>query len=656
MIKKISAIYVTTLLVLFLCVPTYAQKTKSSSYDTYKIRRAENNTQDLLAQARALKNTDPAGALNIVKEALALSLVQEDFFSEAACYVLLGEINEGIEEWKLAFENYIEALQKLSGSYRQTVEYKITLRGLGYTSMQLGNYDKALTYFEETLSIKITPTERAERQLDISEVYYRMANFSNALQVLNKIPPSKVSGSSLSVKVENQRAKIYARMNKVDMAQGIYDKNIRQNKSSTSKKIAPKDEVVSTQSAKEEISNALVQQERYDDEIILRNQSIEYNTESNNFAEVSKDKVELSKALVATGKNSDAIKALEEATAIADTINNPNEQAKAFLALADLYEKNALNQEAIRAYKKYSNAIDKMQKQNQVKLVEKSDLIKKQKDIEELSKYVTVGQRDEALEQGTVFRQQLIIYGLLTIILIVVIASYFIHKNAQASKVANQLLALKSLRGQMNPHFIFNALNSVNHFIAQQDERTANKFLSEFSQLMRLVLENSQKDFIPLYKEQEILLLYLKLEHYRFRDKFEYEIKIDPSLNTEAVMLPPMLIQPYIENAVWHGLRYKENKGRLVLSIQKSSDHLIVEITDDGIGRKKSSELKTENQKRHTSTGLKNIEERLSIINKVYKSNYRVHVSDLTADRGGTRVQLFLPTNTTTNGNESDYY
>src|SRR5204862_3297001 len=114
------------------------------------------------------------------------------------------------------------------------------------------------------------------------------------------------------------------------------------------------------------------------------------------------------------------------------------------------------------------------------------------------------------------------------------VTSYFIYKNAQASKVANQLLALKSLRSQMNPHFIFNALNSVNHFIAQQDERTANKFLSEFSQLMRLVLENSQEDFIPLNKEQEILSLYLKLEHYRFRDKFDYHVEVDKEINADA--------------------------------------------------------------------------------------------------------------------------
>ncbi len=261
-----------------------------------------------------------------------------------------------------------------------------------------------------------------------------------------------------------------------------------------------------------------------------------------------------------------------------------------------------------------------------------------------MSTEVYSSREQERYEQLTVARQKLIIYGLIGIIVIIATTSYFIYKNAVASKVANQLLALKSLRSQMNPHFIFNALNSVNHFIAQQDERTANKFLSEFSLLMRLVMENSQEDFIPLHKEQEILGLYLKLEHYRFRDKFDYTIEIDEGINSEAIEVPPMLIQPYIENAVWHGLRYKETKGNLLLKFQQVSDKLLVEVRDDGIGRKKSAALKTINQKKHNSTGLRNIQERLKILNTVYKTHYSVEILD--APEGeGTLVKIVLPIN-----------
>src|SRR5690606_21508151 len=118
-------------------------------------------------------------------------------------------------------------------------------------------------------------------------------------------------------------------------------------------------------------------------------------------------------------------------------------------------------------------------------------------------------------------------------------AAYLMYKYIKEQKLANNLLALKSLRSQMNPHFIFNALNSVNSFIASNDERTANKYLSDFSQLMRAVLENSEEDFIPLKKELELLELYTKLEHFRFKDKFDYNITVDDAINLDEFQIPP---------------------------------------------------------------------------------------------------------------------
>jgi tetratricopeptide (TPR) repeat protein len=641
-IKTIHIIF-SSILLICLTLPVLAQE---NSYKRYK-SKSQGSVDDVIEDARSIKDENTAEALNKVKEALGLSIAQQDVYNEGRCYVLLGEINEGISEWKLAFENFSQANQKLKPTYSNTQDYRESLRGLGNTSLKLNRYTEALQYFQEALALKSNNTEKTERKLDISEVYYQMGRYDEALSVLEE--RRKISSSlneTLSSRIQNQKAKIYARTDKVDAAQGLYQNSVSNGfiiQKNQSPKIM-KEDIASNVKTKEAISDVLVQQQRYDDEIDLRNQSIEYNTQADNFAEVSKDKVELSKALVAKGETTSAIKELEEAALIADTINNPQDQAKAFLSLADLYEKKGRSDRAINAYKKYSSAVDRMEKQNQHRLIEKSDLIKKQKDIEELSKYITIGQRDETIAKETVFRQQLIIYGLLGIILIIAVTSYFIYKNAQASKLANQLLALKSLRSQMNPHFIFNALNSVNHFIAQQDERTANKFLAEFSQLMRLVLENSQEDFISLSKEQEILTLYLKLEHYRFRDKFEYEIIMDEAINAESVMLPPMLIQPYIENAVWHGLRYKETPGHLTLSFQQENGQLRVSIIDDGIGRKKSAELKTVNQKKHHSTGLKNIQERLLILNKVYKTNYTIDIEN-GADGTGTHVTLILPTN-----------
>ena len=166
--------------------------------------------------------------------------------------------------------------------------------------------------------------------------------------------------------------------------------------------------------------------------------------------------------------------------------------------------------------------------------------------------------------------------------------------------------------------------------------------LSEFSTLMRAVLENSEEDFIPLTKELELLGLYVKLEHSRFPEKFDYEIKVEDHLDVGAFQIPPMLLQPYIENAIWHGLRYKEDKGYLLIDlVQKSKDVLGITISDNGIGRKRSAKLKTMNQKKQKSKGMGNIKKRISILNNMYKDKVDVVIKDLHDDGTGTKV-LFL--------------
>jgi len=223
------------------------------------------------------------------------------------------------------------------------------------------------------------------------------------------------------------------------------------------------------------------------------------------------------------------------------------------------------------------------------------------------------------------------------------LATFFFYRSNQQQKLANNLLALKSLRSQMNPHFIFNALNSVNNYIAKSDERSANRYLSEFSTLMRSVLENSEEDFIPLSKELELLELYVKLEHSRFPDKFDYKINVADHLDVGAFQIPPMLLQPYIENSIWHGLRYKEEKGFLNIDlIQKDKETIEITITDNGIGRKKSAALKTTNQKKQKSKGMGNIKKRVAILNDMYRDKVDVHISDLESDGTGTKVIFVL--------------
>jgi LytS/YehU family sensor histidine kinase len=274
----------------------------------------------------------------------------------------------------------------------------------------------------------------------------------------------------------------------------------------------------------------------------------------------------------------------------------------------------------------------------------RQDLANKQSRISSLEsdRALSATKYELSLEKNK--RQQLIIYSLTGGLLLLLVTGYFMYKSINQQKLANNLLALKSLRSQMNPHFIFNALNSVNSFISSNDERTANKYLSDFSLLMRAVLENSEEDFIPLEKEIELLELYTKLEHSRFKDKFDYSISIDENVAVEEFQIPPMLLQPYIENAVWHGLRYKKEKGLLSITISQSKvDELEISIIDDGIGREKSRLMKTEHQKKHNSKGLGNIKKRVAILNQMYRDKVDVCIDDLQDnEETGTKVIVIL--------------
>lgn len=200
-------------------------------------------------------------------------------------------------------------------------------------------------------------------------------------------------------------------------------------------------------------------------------------------------------------------------------------------------------------------------------------------------------------------------------------------------------LEMQALRAQMNPHFIFNSLTSINAFIVKHKSEEASDYLTRFARLIRMVLINSGKKMITLDEELSMLRLYLDMEKLRCNNIFEYEIKIDEDLNNERVFLPPLLFQPFCENAIWHGLMPKQSSGNLKISISRKNNDIVCEISDNGIGRKKSSELKSNNK--YPSLGIQITRNRLALFNNNGLSNV-VEMYDNTADSTGTTVIIKL--------------
>jgi ligand-binding sensor domain-containing protein len=224
------------------------------------------------------------------------------------------------------------------------------------------------------------------------------------------------------------------------------------------------------------------------------------------------------------------------------------------------------------------------------------------------------------------------------------------NKKAKEKKLTLQMqkadyasLKQQAFTSLMNPHFIFNALNSVQHYINKQDRQLANKYLSNFATLIRRSFEAAQKSFVTLEEELETMRLYLELEQMRFTDKFEYRINISPAAADEDWMLPSMMLQPFLENAVLHGLMPLDSKGLLTIDVTAENNSLKIVITDNGIGIEKSKALRSGNK--HNSKGMQLINERLEILSKLGKEPITLTITALNpgAPNPGTKITLIIP-------------
>jgi ligand-binding sensor domain-containing protein len=234
----------------------------------------------------------------------------------------------------------------------------------------------------------------------------------------------------------------------------------------------------------------------------------------------------------------------------------------------------------------------------------------------------------------------LIISFLLVIAFLIVTYVKWIKTRITTRREQKLFLELKALQSQMNPHFTFNSLNSISRFIGENDQRSAQIYLAEFAQLMRRILDQSGVQLIRLSDEIDFLSCYIQLEQMRLNQKFEFNLEIDESVDSDWDTIPSMLLQPFVENAIWHGLVPAKHKGLLTIKFCKKSDELICEIIDNGIGIHESRETKT--TKTHHSKGMQITEDRIKLFQEIYKKKIVFTVSDnrASSNSSGTTVLI----------------
>lgn len=604
-----------------------------------KIKTKENTFRSAIDSAQFYKKISAEKSIQFITESISKSTSVKQ---NAQAFEVLGDVNMYWKQYDLATTNY-----RISLKNDDNIDVKLKLAKAYFFN---NNYQKSLEIYNSLENKTLNNWQQIEKHEGLGDVYLEQNKTNQATQSF-KQGLKVAEDNNIKTKITDLNSKLgdsYSESGNKNEAESYFTNSIN---------LASKENKAKALEQKIKIADFQNTNRAFDKEIQLRKEiikdidAIEKDSVITNESALTKQKqnYKIGNAYFLKNNLDEAIPYLEESIEEADKKEDLIVKKDATKKLADVFVASGNFEKAKEAFNAYTEAVDQLyikkeQEISQAARISKS-IAEKQNRILSLEndRQLTLSQMQLSDEKNK--RQQLIIYSLIGGLFLLVVLAYLMYKYIKQQKLANNLLALKSLRSQMNPHFIFNALNSVNSFIATNDERTANKYLSDFSKLMRAVLENSEEDFIPLEKEIQLIELYTKLEHFRFKDKFDYKISVEDTIDIEAYKIPPMLLQPYIENAVWHGLRYKKEKGILEIKItKKRKDEIEITIADNGIGRKKSKALKTENQKKHNSKGLGNIKKRVTILNEMYKDKVDINIEDnkTEVEDVGTKVIVTL--------------
>jgi two-component system, sensor histidine kinase YesM len=577
----------------------------------------EVKAQDTIIQQKKSKINQAASQLKNSLDVNDEVQIAKGYEALAKGFMDKGDVAKGEEYLKKALQNYTKLNRKKDAAR--------VARSLAKNLEAQNKIQEASTNYRAASEIS---SDKDMEQINSND-YNRLTNSNTVIQddylksnieLLDKKEKKEEVADLYVQKAENS----VKRNDKVDAIES-YQQAIKYVKDKPEKVIQLQSEIAKVYALDNQFDKALSINQKLLDEAV---QSSDYQTQ---IAQLQS----LSSIFFQKNEPEKAIVSLKKAYQLAAEKGNTAEVKKSLTALLKYYKTNGNDKESIRLYDDFFNNFDRIVASDTSLIDLKTFQITESK-IEQLEKEKQL--KDELISKKNTFN-----YFLMGAIVLLLLFFGLIAKALFAIKKKNKEIALQSLRREMNPHFIFNSLNSVNQFISQNKELEANKYLTSYSNLMRNMMENSNKDFVSLTNEINQLKKYLDLEHLRFQDQFDYEIVVDESLDTDAIFIPNMIIQPHLENAIWHGLRYLEHKGRLVLQFKSENNKLVLLIDDDGIGLTRSKELKTVNQKVHESRGLTNTKERIHLLNELYKHHITFEINEKKAPNSGTIVRIEMP-------------
>ncbi|MDR6545426.1 tetratricopeptide (TPR) repeat protein [Chryseobacterium rhizosphaerae] len=522
---------------------------------------------------------------------------------------------------------------------------------IGETFFNDGNFPKSEEYYTKAKKIyekvndkpnieKVT-RRLAQSQEKQNKISPAISNYSMAAQVgyseksraVNSNDVARLSSPTPEQKTEAIQSNINIirkEKEQTGLAEGysqLADVNIQQNEVSKAEdnlnaayKISKKEAPQQALEINQRLANLYVENKKFDKAIEAKKKVMKEDFVKDDSQEKVNQIQELADIYIKKNDKEEAVTLLKNAYGIALDKGHTLEAQRSVKKLDSLYNISGNTDASVSLYRDFLGKLPD--------LVSKDRSLVDNKILEDTEQRISQLEKERELKDELIRKKNVFNYGLIGALILLTGLVIFIFRTLKKVQIKNKKIALQSLRREMNPHFIFNSLNSVNHFIATNNELEANQYLTKFSKLMRGVMENSTEDFIPFQQELDLLENYLALEKTRFADKFDYEVDVDENLNVHSQQVPGMLVQPFLENAIWHGLRYRTEKGFLKLSFEKEEQYLKVTIEDNGIGIEESKKQKTQHQKTREGRGMKNTLERIQLLNDLYKKNITCTVKD----------------------------
>lgn len=503
----------------------------------------------MLEYASLTYNKYPEKTKKLANEIIKLAQKRKSARMEAGGNLILGMISFSESQYEQSIKYYLKSLEKykISKSY-YGISSAYNNLGLVYNIQE--NLEKALEYYKKSLTYIDTSTFEGKDSyyaslINVGVIHAKKKEFITAKKYFRRVELFYATTDNfLSQAYAYQTMGIIAGEEKnIKLVDEYFEKALNSVKKNNVPPytVSVLNGAASTYSKMNEHKRALY--------YALKADSIIKKHRLTNLYDIKNTKDVIAHSNYKLGNYKMGYQVLEERIKISDSLYN--------------IETTSLNQELIEKY-------ESEKKQKEISLLKEKDKVNQLKII----------QNDNKLKMRTYF-----ITALSLFILLLIIVSFFVYRQIKLKQQRKAMeLENKALRAQMNPHFIFNALNSIQRMYLEGNLDKASSFMSDFAELMRKILDNSAHNSIPLKEEIRTLEYYMNLEKLRCQDKFNYSINVDPKIDLQSTNVPPLVIQPFVENAIWHGILPKEGNGEIHINISKERNKIKIEIIDNGVG------------------------------------------------------------------------